>query len=323
MSLPLLFLILVVCIFLSAVFSGTETGFYSLSPLRVEARASAGHPGARRIQMLLHNDTALLTTILVGNNLMLELATLTFEGLLVRARVPTDLLEVFATLVLTPVTFFFGELLPKDLFRRRPHALVSRFAWIILIARVLLAPLALPLRALSRLAERTAGLSASRVARAFGREKVVELLEESARGGSMEEHVHDLVQNVLGLRGTSVAQVLVPWRRVRWLSVGLADSELRSSVAQSNFTRLPVVDASGAARHYVHQLDVLGVPDRPVTEHLRPLLALPPELSVDRALGRMRNAGQRAALVGTPEAPLGLVTLKDLVEEISGELGGW
>ena len=50
---------------------------------------------------------------------------------------------------------------------------------------------------------------------------------------------------------------------------------------------------------------------------------LTPNMAVDRALGKLRAAGQRMALVGTPEAPIGLVTLKDLVRTISGELSDW
>jgi CBS domain containing-hemolysin-like protein len=74
----------------------------------------------------------------------------------------------------------------------------------------------------------------------------------------------------------------------------------------------------------VHQLDVLrGGESVPVLSHMRPLPVLLPDLSVDRALTRLRATGQRAALVGSADVPLGLVTLKDLVETISGDLAGW
>jgi CBS domain containing-hemolysin-like protein len=74
----------------------------------------------------------------------------------------------------------------------------------------------------------------------------------------------------------------------------------------------------------VHQLDVLGGgPGEPVLEHLREVGALAPGIAVDRALARLRASGQRLAIVGDPGRPLGIVTLKDLLEEISGDLAGW
>ena len=61
----------------------------------------------------------------------------------------------------------------------------------------------------------------------------------------------------------------------------------------------------------------------PLEQHLRPLIFLEPELPLERALARMRSSGLRLAAVGTARRPLGIVTLKDLVEEISGELARW
>jgi CBS domain containing-hemolysin-like protein len=60
-----------------------------------------------------------------------------------------------------------------------------------------------------------------------------------------------------------------------------------------------------------------------IREQVRPLLSLPGSMPVDKALVRMRAAGVRIALVGEPAAPLGIVTLKDLLEEISGPLVRW
>jgi CBS domain containing-hemolysin-like protein len=61
----------------------------------------------------------------------------------------------------------------------------------------------------------------------------------------------------------------------------------------------------------------------PVLDHLRELVHFPAHTLVDRALGRLRLSGQRLAIVGSLEKPIGLLTLKDLVEEISGDLAGW
>jgi CBS domain containing-hemolysin-like protein len=117
---------------------------------------------------------------------------------------------------------------------------------------------------------------------------------------------------------------MVAWSEVVRIAAGGAAAERYAVVAGSAHTRIPVVAEGGAVLGYVHQLDVLGDGDPgAVLEHLRPITAIPPDLPVDRALGRLRAAGQRLAVVGTREAPVGIVTLKDLLEEISGDLARW
>ena len=90
-------------VLLSALFSGSETGFYSLSQLRIEADAKAGLGSARWIQRLLRDETALLITILIGNNLAIELVTLLGEHhLSASGLVPAAWTDVVLTLTLTP-----------------------------------------------------------------------------------------------------------------------------------------------------------------------------------------------------------------------------
>ena len=313
----------VALIALSAVFSGAETGFYRLSSLRVDARAGSGSRSAQLIAWMVRDDSLLLITILIGNNLVIEATTHLFEDWVVaRTGVAEALRELTVTLCLTPVLFFFAELLPKDLFRRRPHDFVAKSVWIVAAARIVFLPLSIPLRGLARMVERLAGLGRQEVARIIAREKVLELLAEGTRGGEVEEQAGSLARNVFELRTTHLAAVMIPWAEVEVLELQGDPVELRARVAAAAHTRLPVIEA-GRVERYVHQLDLLGAgPDSLVADHLRPLLVLAPETSVDRALVRMRGAGQRQALVGDPAEPLGLVTLKDLVEEISGELWG-
>ncbi len=315
-----LFLLLV---FLSAVFSGCETGLYRLSPLRVEGDA-AHNRSARVIRWLLRDEYSLLITILVGNNLMIELLTHVSEGAVSDSSfVPEGWVEISVALLLTPIVFFFAELLPKELFRQRPHLLVGTFAPLIAGAKIVLLPVSIPLGVLSNLATRLMRVESGSLSRAMGREAVVAIFAEGTHRGSLELHAERLATNVLALRGITLETEMVPWNQVEVLDAGAPDEELRRLATRSRFSRLPVVDR-GRVIGYVHQLDVLRAGSgAQVLESLRGLLDLQPDLSVDKALQRLRRAGQRAVLVGTPDQPRGLVTLKDLVETISGDLAGW
>jgi CBS domain containing-hemolysin-like protein len=310
------------CVLLLAVYSGGETGLYSLSRARLEAGLQGERRSAHLVRRLLRDETGLLITLLVASQLVVLAATNLAGHFAERLFPVSPLREIALTLLLAPPLFFLGELLPKDLFRRRPHALVGHVAPAITATKVALWPLTLPLRGLTSMLSRVLGLDVREMARVQGREAVLELVRERDRGRAAP--MEALARNVLELRSVRVERVMVPWRRVVSLPEGLSAAELRARVGRSTFTRLPVVGRRGAVRGYVHQLEVLAAPPgTPIEQHLRPLLTLEPSMPLDRALARLRQSGQRAALVGSADSPLGLVTLKDLVEEISGELRRW
>ncbi len=347
---------LLACIFLSALYSGSETGFYSLSRGRLEADEREGRRRASLVRWLVRDERALLIAILVGNNLMLELTTSVGESLLAGGgQLPGASRELLLTAFLTPLVFLFGEVLPKDLFRRRPHSLLGAAAPLLAVSRVVFLPLTLPLRGLSVVVERLFRLDASGLGTALGRDFAVDLLDDGERHGTLGPQARALAHNALTLSGRELRQVMVPWERVEWLDAGAPLEERRAALLASGHSRLLVVGAvSGAASGggevagYLHQLELLGGlwersrgaggalqgPEAPAgpgaglseadfTDQLRPILCFEPGETLSRALARMRTRGQRLALVGTRAAPVGIVTLKDLVEEISGELADW
>ncbi|MCC7015376.1 MAG: DUF21 domain-containing protein [Planctomycetes bacterium] len=319
-ALPLLVLGLIVLA--SAVFSGAEIGMYSMSRPRLEAESAQGHRTARLARTLIARPAWLLATLLVCNNLTHQAASFVGGWLLEPLAVAPSLNELAITLVVTPPMLLFGELFPKDLFRRKPHALFGAAAPLLVVVRVLLAPLVFPLQFLSEGLTRILGSDQAELTRVQGREAVIELLAE--RETQLQPQVEKLARNVLELRGRRVGRVMIPWKKVETLRAEGSFEELRQRSAQSPFSRHPVVDTRGAVRGYVHQLEVLAArPGVQLGELVRPLLTLEPDTPLDRALARLRASGQRAALVGSAARPLGWVTLKDLVEEISGELVRW
>jgi len=324
MSPGLATLLLALLLLLSALFSGSETGVYSLSRVRLHAEVRAKHRSAQLLARLVRNDTAFLITLLVGNNLMLELLTHVFETTAIEPLdVPRWAREIVVTLLLAPVVFVFGELLPKDVFRRRPHLFLTLATPFLGAARVVLLPITLPLRALSAGLERLFRLRRQELARALEREQILELLQEGTRVGALEPHAEELARNVLILRETPLTSLTIAWGDVRKVDLDAGPDAARRAVEEADFTRLPALQASGGEAPrvvgYIHQLDVLGNPEADVRDLLRPIPELAPGLGVDRALARLRTSGQRLALVGTPLEPLGLVTLMDLVGAVAGE----
>jgi CBS domain containing-hemolysin-like protein len=308
----------------TAVYSGSETAFYCVSRARIDVEARQGHRGSRLVQRLLSQDTAFVIVVLIGVNLAVETMTWAAEDLLRGRGLPPWGIQVALVGLLTPIVFFLGELMPKDLSRRRPHAFLTLTAPFVLLSRYLFWPLERVLYFFTLGLTHLLGFEPRLLSIVRGREAVLRLLSEGAREGAILPHAEMMARNVLKLRSIPVERCMVAWKTVQALRQGTSDPDLYAAVARSPYTRIPVESESGVAIGYVHQLDVLGEGEAtPVLDHLRPVMLLPSGTPVDRALARLRAGGQRLAVVGTEERPEGLVTLKDLLEEISGDLAGW
>jgi CBS domain containing-hemolysin-like protein len=322
MNAPVLLGLLMLVLGASALASGAETGLYCLSRSRVEAEAAGGSRRMRAVRALLHDDTGLLMTLLLLNNATHQIMAYLAPQLLGQLQLPVQFAELVSTLIFAPLIFFWAELFPKDLFRRRPHHLVPTIALFLAGLKRALAPLLWPLRLLVKLLSNALGLEAGELGRVQGREAVLELLRERAR--PTQQRTEHLARNALELRSLRIERVMVPWRRVEILDLSLEVGPQRARLQSSPYSRLPVVDGRGTLKGYIHQLEALAAPtSRTLVELVRPLPFLEAGTPLDRALERLRLSGQRLAVVGTPQRPLGLVTLKDVLEEITGEIHRW
>ncbi len=219
------------------------------------------------------------------------------------------------TLVLTPIVFLFGEALPKDVFRQRPHALTGIAAPVVALSRLAFWPLERGLRLLTAGLERILGLSSDVVVPvAGGRDAVMGFLSEGRRHGVLSERAERLAGNALRLRVVSVEAAMVPWDEAEWLRDDMTNAELFAAVRKSRYSRIPVVreGAPGAPEvlGYIHQLEILHlwsgepgeVPDD-ILGRLRPLLRMDNDTSVERALSEFHASGRRiAVVVGAPAA---------------------
>lgn len=311
------------CILGTAIFAGAETAFYRVSRVRLDMEARAGSRAAQIVQRLGHDRTQLVIVFVLGVNLCIEVLTWRTEAALHARGFTNAGVELFLSLVLVPIVFFSAELLPKDLFRRRPHAALRITAGFVEGLRLLLWPLVQVLALVARSAARVAG-GGDLDAGAQGREAVLGFLREGTQSGAIPDHAEEMARNVLKLRSIPVGRCMVAWEDVVRFGSDAPEGAQYRAVSASPHTRILVEGPGGGALGYVHQLDVLGEGEgRPVLDHLRPIVEIPPDLPVDRALARLRASGQRLAVVGPRGAPAGIVTLKDLLEEISGDLARW
>lgn len=305
--------------------AGLETGMYSLSQVRLSIRAARGDRGAARLEREYKRPRRLLSTLLVANALAGWTASFgvsqIFDGLgydPLRA-VLLDLV------VLVPVVFLFGEVLPKDLFRTHADRWMPRYAPILVGLRILLSATGVvPLvMALGSVATRIFG-GRSAEDRREARARVAAMLAEGAGAEGLSEAQLGITDRVFTMRGITVGQEMKPWRQVASIGESTPAGERARRFLASGASRLPVVNRRGQVVGVVSAVDHFARPGASTSDMLRPILLLPPSVSALDAIGRMRRERVQMAVVGDRvDRPLGIVSIKDLVEPLVGDLAAW
>jgi CBS domain containing-hemolysin-like protein len=152
------------------------------------------------------------------------------------------------------------------------------------------------------------------------------LFQESAATGLLTGTQQDLVQRALRLARISVGEVMIPWARVVGVPATISEAGFRALVRRYNVSRLPVLGRSTSeVLGSVEVVDALEPTKQfKVTAHVHPMMTLIGEQSVRSAITLMQKARQTLAVVVDRQGrAIGLVTMKDLIEELVGDLENW
>ncbi len=149
------------------------------------------------------------------------------------------------------------------------------------------------------------------------------MLRESASEGVLSELQANLVDRALVFHRTTVADEMVPWSRVTPVPAEADHFRLMSILARTHFSRLPVVDARGRVVGVIRQTDPYVMPDATLDRLMVEPARVPPDMPVREALVRLRESNAGIGIVEQGGKPVGLVTAKDLLEPLTGELVHW
>jgi len=323
----ILLAVLVVAIVGAGYFAGLETGSYRLRSLRLRQRLSSGDKRAKRIDKLFSDRQGLIITTLVGTNLFVYLSTAVCTGFYLRLlpeRVWAS--ELLGALTIAPLLFVFAEVLPKSLFERHADTLVYVLSGSLLLFRRLFAP---AVWLLKRIARFWALLFPARQVRPdpfYTRSRLWFALDESARQGLLTPYQMSMAANIMRLRQTTVEQVMVPTRNCEMLNVRGTPDELKE-LSKKRHTRYPVyADEITNVVGVLHVLDALAPQNHTasVSSLMKPAVKLARNLRIEPGLTHLRSARQPLGIVVDEQGEvLGIVTIKDLVEEIVGGLQIW
>ncbi len=306
-------------LFLSAFFSGSETGFYRATRLRLVLDALGGDPIARGLVWLTNLPMLFVATVLVGNNAANYVTSLAIV-IGAQALLPSGghMAEMIAPLVLAPFLFVYGELLPKSLFLQAPNRLLRRVGPLLLVFVVLLYPVSVLLWGLNRLLARILGESPEPIRLTLARRELRRVLEEGHEVGILHPAQRALAQGIFAVASRSVAGFAVPLVQVPRARSDMTKEDVLRLARRYRIAVVPVESPQPDAGlvGYVRVIDLsLGASDD--LGRLHTLLEIPESTTHLAALMQMQSANESLALVVDSHGrSIGVVTADGLREPL-------
>lgn len=313
-------------VFLSAFFSGSETGFYRASRIRFVMDGIDGDWFSRNMVWLFNNPTLFVATTLVGNNVanyLVSLAIVLGVGIVFQAQGGSA--EVIAPIVLAPALFVYGELLPKSMFFLAPNSMLRKAAPLFQFFTVLLAPVSAVLWSLARLLEKMLGQSPEKVRLALARHELQDVLAEGQEVGLLHPSQRLLSQNFFLVVSNPLGEVCTPLSRVKSMPMNSTHEQLLKFARRNELSEIVLYEKNRTQPvGYVRTVDLLvkrSGGDQPV--HATEFFCLKTSELFGEALLQMQANRETVALVVSgANVPVGILSINQLTDPLlKGPLG--
>ena len=311
---------IVVLVVMSAYFSATETAFTSVNRIKIKNLAQDGDKRAERVLRLTDDYDTLLSTILIGNNIvnivMTALATALFIGLLGRAG------TTVATVVITVVVLIFGEISPKSLAKESPERFSMFSAPIIRVFIVILTPLNVIFSLWKELLAKVFKVEGRRT---MTEDELLTMIEEVEAEGGIEAEQSELIQNAIEFNDLDAQEVMTPRVDIEAISIECTKEEVAEEFKTTGYSRLPVYDDDlDSIIGVLNQKDFhnyIAGTNREISDFVKPVVFVAGSMKIAALLKKMQAMKTHIAIVvdeyGGTE---GLVTMEDIIEELVGEI---
>ncbi|NQT37977.1 MAG: DUF21 domain-containing protein [Planctomycetes bacterium] len=309
-------------LFLSAFFSGSETGFYRIPRVRLRLDALGGDPIARGLLWLTNRPSIFVATTLTGNNVANYLTSLAIVMAVQASPMGQSYTaELLAPILLAPFLFVYGELLPKYLFLNAPRKLLRRGSPLFLVCVVLFAPISLLLGALDKVLQKLVRRSPEQVKLALVRRELQQVLEEGHDVGILRPHQFRLARGIFAVAKQPVARFVEPLAHVPRARSDAPRAEILQLARRYRIANVAVEDATrpGHLTGYVRVID-LCLESSSAAVPIRPLLEIAATDMHLTALTKLEDAEEPLARVlDVAGETIGLVTAKALRESLLAE----
>ena len=316
-----LWVTLVILVAFSAFFSASETAFSSLNQIRLKSRADDGDRTAARVLAMSEQYDKLLSTILIGNNIVniaaASIGTIIFTKMLGAERGAT-----VSTMVLTIVVLIFGEVTPKSLAKEMPETIATAVAPVLSLLMLVLTPLTWLFSQWKRLLSHFVHSSESDT---ITEGELMTMVSEAESDGELTDRESELIRSAIEFDDVEVEEILTPRVDVVAVADDISLEELAQTFAESGYSRLPVYHGTiDNIIGVVHEKDFYIARLKKATkieDLVAPTLYTTGSTQISQLLRTLREQHHHMAVVvdeyGGTE---GIITLEDILEELVGEI---
>ncbi|MDE6576545.1 MAG: hemolysin family protein, partial [Muribaculaceae bacterium] len=329
MELTTAILVTLIALLLSALFSGSEIAFVQSSKVRMEIDAARGGVVDRIIRGFARHEDMFISTLLVGNNIVLVVYGITFSIIInpwLERWLSNEALVLTANTILsTGVVLIAGEFMPKTAFRINPNFMIRLFALPLLLIYWVLYPVSLLVSGISKGLMRLFGITSDE--EATERLTIEELddylqhLDENSQSEEVENEVK-IFRNAIDFKDTTMAECMIPRNEIVAVGIDSVTREelIRKFIATGLSKIVVYAEDIDDVVGYIHVAELFNV-ESDWRKHLKPVIFTPETMLANKMMRRMLSEKKSMAIIvdefgGTA----GLATLEDLVEEIFGEI---
>ena len=312
--------ILVLLITLSAYFSATETAFSSLNRIRLKNLAANGNKRTKLAYRLSEEYDELLSTILVGNNIVNITSTSIATMLFIRALGGNG--ATVSTIIMTVIVLVFGEVTPKSLAKETPESFAIFSAPIIQVFMVILRPINFLFKKLKSLLKRMLHVSNQQT---VSDGELLMLVQEAEQEGGINTDEGELLRNAIEFDDITAADILTPRVDIVAIQKDSSKEKIAETFRTTGYSRLPVYEESidyiiGIIHEKNFYTYVWGT-DQPIDSIIKSVAFIPPTIKISSLLRRLqKNKLHMAVAVDEFGGTEGLVTLEDVIEELIGDI---
>jgi len=320
-------IILVVLILFSAFFSAAETALTSLSRLKVSHLVERRVPGARMVKRLKDEPARMLSTILIGNNIVNITASVMATQIIYnyfaeRGGGSAGLIIGAATGIMTFFILVFGEITPKTTAIRQAERFALLFAYPLYLISILLTPVAAILTWVSAPFVLLLGGRIPEQGPFITEEELKFIISAGEKEGVLEREEKEMISSIFEFGDTLVREVMTPRPDILAVEEGETLLAAVDLIRDSGHSRIPVFESNiDNIIGILYAKDLLAARDGKLKDHMRSALFIPETKKVDELLHQMQaNRTHLAIVVDEYGVTSGLVTMEDLIEEIVGEI---
>ena len=318
MTLIIALVFLVAC---SAFFSASETAFSSLNQIRLKSRAEDGDASAARVLAMAEKYDKLLSTILIGNNIV-NIAAASIGTILFTRALGAERGATMSTIVLTIVVLIFGEVTPKSLAKEMPETIATAVSPMLNLLMVLFTPLTWLFSQWKRL---LGHFVHSTEEDTITEGELMTMVSEAENDGELTDRESELIRSAIEFDDVEVEEILTPRVDVVAVEDDIPLEELAQTFAESGYSRLPVYHGTiDNIIGVVHEKDFYIARLKKATkidDLVVPTLYTTGSTQISQLLRTLREQHHHLAVVvdeyGGTE---GIITLEDILEELVGEI---